>query len=336
MTIPEKITDNLYRIKVPLPEDLLPYTNAYVIRGADRHLIIDSGMDTPRCKAALKESLQVLDIDLGRTDFFITHFHRDHLQLALSLVAEDARIFISRVDHREMELLKEDDWFRPDIPAFSRISGFPETDLRSAYRFFEQFEEKPTFKMPPITLLNDGDLLQSAGMTFRCIMTPGHSKGHLCLYDAEGKRLFAGDHLLNEISPTIQARFNGENPLEDYLSSLDKINSLEVDLVLPGHKRPFSHFKSRIEELRHHHHQRNGQILHILSKGPATAYRTASAMSWNVRGDAWEQYAPLQRFMAVGETISHLNYLLGQKKIEQKRVQGQLIFSLSAHSPPVS
>ncbi|MFH0728337.1 MAG: MBL fold metallo-hydrolase [Pseudomonadota bacterium] len=331
MTIPEEIADNLYRIKVPLPENLLPYTNAYVIRGKDRHLIIDSGMDTPRCKAALKESLQVLDIDLDRTDFFITHFHRDHLQLALALVAEGARIFMSRVDHRELELLKENDWFRPDIPSFSRISGFPEADLRSAYRFFEQFEEKTTFKMPPITLLNDGDLLQAPGMTLRCIMTPGHSKGHMCLYDAEGKRLLAGDHLLDEITPTIQGRFNGENPLEDYLASLEKIEAMEVGLVLPGHKRPFTHFKNRIEELRHHHRQRNRQILDILSMGPATAYRVASGMSWNVRGNSWDNYAPLQRFMAMGETISHLNYLLKQGKIKQERMDGRFIFFLSKH-----
>jgi glyoxylase-like metal-dependent hydrolase (beta-lactamase superfamily II) len=328
MTIPEEVADNIYRIKIPLPVDLLPYTNAYVIRGRDRHLIIDTAMNTPRCEAALKEGLQILDINLGRTDFFITHFHRDHLQLALALAAEGARIFMSRVDHREMELLKEDDWFRPDIPAFSNFSGFPEADLRSAYRFFEQFEEKSTFKMPPITLLNDGDLLQTAGKTLRCIMTPGHSKGHMCLYDDEEKRLFAGDHLLDEITPTIQGRFNGENPLADYLASLEKIESMEVELVLPGHKHPFTHFKNRIEELRHHHFLRNREILGILSMRAGTAYRIASEMSWNVRGNSWENYAPLQRFMAIGETISHLTYLLKQRKIEQERMDGQFIFSL--------
>jgi glyoxylase-like metal-dependent hydrolase (beta-lactamase superfamily II) len=329
MTIPEEIADNIYRIKVPLPENLLPYTNAYVIRGTDRHLIIDSGLDIPRCKAALIESLQVLDIDLGRTDFFITHFHRDHLQLALAFAAEGGRIFMSRVDLRELEMLKKDDWFRPDIPAFSRISGFPETDLRPAYRFFEQFDEKSNFKMPPITLLNDGDLLQAAGRTLRCIMTPGHSKGHMCLYDPMGKRLFAGDHLLDEITPTIQGRFNGENPLQDYLASLENIESIDVELVLPGHKRPFTHFKNRIEEMRHHHVLRNLEILDILSMGAGTAYRIASKMSWNVRGDSWENYAPLQRFMAIGETISHLNYLLKLGKIEQERMDGQFIFFLS-------
>jgi glyoxylase-like metal-dependent hydrolase (beta-lactamase superfamily II) len=328
MTPPERITDNIYRIKVPLPMDLLPYINSYILRGKNRNLIIDTSMNTPLCKEAMQQSLEDLQIDLNRTDFFITHFHKDHMQLAAELATENSIIFMGRIDYEEMEALKENNWFLPDIAEFSSMSAFPEEDLRKVYRFFEKHDEKTSQNSPPITLVEDGDLLEVGDLKLRCIMTPGHSKGHMCLYDPAEKLLFAGDHLLDGITPSIQGRFNDKNPLKDYFDSLEKIDALDVMHVLPGHKRPFTHFNTRISELRDHHIQRTEQILDILLNGETSAYRIASRMSWNVRADSWEDYAPLQRFMAVGETISHLNYLRVQGEIRQERVNGQVVYTL--------
>ena len=329
MTIIETLAENIYRIKIPLPKDLLPYTNSYVLRCKNRNLIIDAGMNIPLCKNAMLQSLKDLDIDLNNTDFFVTHFHRDHMGLAKELVMEESKVFMSKTDFHGMVALEKNNWFLPDITEFSHMSGFPETDLEQAYRFFEGHKESNPRHEFPVALLDDDDLLAIGDVCFQCIMTPGHSKGHMCLYDPVSEFLFAGDHLLGAISPTIQGRFNEENPLKDYFDSLEKIYPIEVKKVLPGHGRPFNNAKARITELQTHHVERTEQILRILTARDANVYTIASLMSWNIRADSWENYAPLQRFFAMGETISHLNFLTTEGKVRQKIENHQFIYSLA-------
>ena len=49
--------------------------------------------------------------------------------------------------------------------------------------------------------------------------------------------LLAGDHILVDITPNIQCWSDVQNPLKHYLASLEKVAGLQVDLVLPGHRR---------------------------------------------------------------------------------------------------
>jgi hydroxyacylglutathione hydrolase len=54
--------------------------------------------------------------------------------------------------------------------------------------------ERPPFGMPPITVpadtthIADGDVVETAGMRFRVLHTPGHSPGHVCFWVEEGVR----------------------------------------------------------------------------------------------------------------------------------------------------
>lgn len=332
MTITNRLSEDICRIRIPLPVNLLPYTNAYVLCSQDRNLIIDTGMNTPLCENAMRQSLADIDVDLDRTDIFVTHFHRDHMGLARVLVKEGANVFMSKIDFQEMEGLKRNNWFLPNIQKFSAMSGFPENDLREAYQFFTEHEKNDRQPEFPITLLNDGDVLTVGDMELQCIMTPGHSKGHMCLYDPSKEILFSGDHLLDKITPTIQGRFDKENPLKDYLSSLEKIYSLKVKKSLPGHGKPFDNTRERITELKHHHFERTENILQILSERDATTYIISSLMSWNIRSTSWEDYEPLQRFLAVGETISHLNYLTMEGRVTPKPINNQITYSLTKSS----
>lgn len=327
MAMIEKIREDVYRVRIPLPADLLPYTNAYVLKGADRSLIIDTGMNLPMCREAMQEALKELDIDIEGADIFVTHFHRDHTDLAPQIVTRNSRLFMGRVDFQEMEELTHHNKFLPDIPAFSRKSGFPEEDLREVYRFFKRHDvESPRPEGVSFALLEDGDILEIGESRLRCVMTPGHSKGHICLYDAEREILFAGDHILSGITPTIQGRFDDENPLKDYLASLEKVSGLAIELALPGHRSTITDSKGRIGELRDHHHQRAEEILSALVRGPANVYRVASLIGWNVQTGSWEGYDPLQRFMAVGETISHLNYLEKEGRIRKEIVEDEVLY----------
>ena len=69
----EEIASNFYRVEIPLPDTLLKSVNSYVIRDRGRNLIIDTGMYEDACLNAMRAALKKLDVDLTKTDFFITH-----------------------------------------------------------------------------------------------------------------------------------------------------------------------------------------------------------------------------------------------------------------------
>lgn len=319
----DKIAEDLYRIEVPLPPNLSGTTNAYVVKSPNRNLIIDTGLNVPLCKDAMEKGLRELSVDVEKTDFFITHFHIDHLGLVSELVTPKSTIFFSRADLEAMKDERLNNTFLPDIREFSLKSGFPESDLVKVYNFFHGYDRDVKENLP-FRLLEDGHEIVVVDYRFRCVQTPGHSKGHMCLYDPARRLLFSGDHLLGDITPTIQGRFNDENRLNDYLMSLDKVYELDVELVLPGHRALFGGCRSRIEELKAHHQKRNEEIIVTLEKGGADAYHVASHATWNTDSDVWDDFQPLQKFLAVGETISHLRYL-EEKGTVRKEMKGQTI-----------
>ena len=172
--------------------------------------------------------------------------------------------------------------------------------------------------------MEDGDIIERGGYRFTCVKTPGHSKGHMCLYEPDKKILVAGDHILKDITPGIQGRFDNENPLKEFLSSLDKVYALDIDTVLPGHRTLFGNSKNRIEDIKEHHRQRNNEVLAILQEGSRNIYEVASQMTWNVDCDSWDSFPVIQSFFATGEAFAHLRYLEEKGEVERK-MEGQLV-----------
>jgi glyoxylase-like metal-dependent hydrolase (beta-lactamase superfamily II) len=117
--------------------------------------------------------------------------------------------------------------------------------------------------------------------------------------------------------------------LKNYLSSLDKVSKLDVDLVLPGHRRVTKKCRDRIEELKLHHEHRADEVLEILKPGAKNAYQVAMRMSWDIKYDSWEQFPVPQRWFATGEAISHLKYLQEKGMICREMRDGKVFFSLN-------
>jgi glyoxylase-like metal-dependent hydrolase (beta-lactamase superfamily II) len=319
----EEILPDLFRIKVPLPASPLKYLNAYVIKDAGRSLIIDTGLNRQECLAAMQAGLNQLGVSLLDADIFITHLHADHFGLVTKLAADSTVIYFSRPDK---EIIEAWEGFEPMI-AFAGRNGFPEEEMRAAVA------QHPATKygsdwVPELSILEDGDQIHYGKYRFRCVSTPGHTMGHICLYDPEKKILVAGDHILLDITPNIQCWSDEQNPLKFYLSSLDKVHRLEVDLVLPGHRRLIQDHRKRIEELKRHHAVRLEEILFLLKQGPLNAFQIAALMSWDIDCESWAQFPVAQKWFATGEALSHLRYLEEEGKIT-RRTDGEVtVFTL--------
>jgi len=300
----EELLTDFFRVEIPLPDSPLKSLNSYIVRGTDRNLVIDTGLNRKECLQVMMASLDDLAIDRGKTDFFITHLHADHFGLVGKLVTDSSHALFNRPDSEIIESWSG--WGA--MLDYAAKSGFPREELETAlsshpgYKFSSQW-------VPELSILKEGDLIEVGRYSFHCVETPGHTPGHICLYEPGEKILVAGDHLLGDITPNIQCWSDRENPLKNYLASLDKVCALEIDRVLPGHRRLFNDHRRRIEELKTHHQARLDEILVILTKKPGSAYQVAAQMTWDIVCDSWGDFPLAQKWFALGEAIAHLRYL---------------------------
>jgi len=318
----EEIRPGLFRVEVPLPNNPLKFLNSYVIRSSSRNLVIDTGLNRKECFDAMQSGLRQLEIDLDRTDFFITHLHADHFALLSKLLTGGSKVFFNRP---ESELIEATGWWERMI-AYAAKNGFPESELRLALEAHPGREFGSEW-IPQTSILEDGDQIIVGDYSFQCVSTPGHSMGHTCLYEPSKRILVAGDHILIDITPNIQCWSDDHDPLHHYLSSLDKVNGFKIDLVLPGHRRLITDHRGRIAELKEHHRTRLREILSILSGDTQTAFEVASQMTWDLDCDSWEEFPRAQKWFATGEAIAHLRYLEREGSILRTERQGVTAFT---------
>jgi glyoxylase-like metal-dependent hydrolase (beta-lactamase superfamily II) len=272
----------------------------------------------------MEAGLNELGVDIGQTDFFITHLHSDHLGLVSSLVTDTSTLYFNQPDADRIQSGFSWDAFAD----FAGLNGFPEKELQTVLRSHPGFKFRPIGQLS-FHILKEGDTIAVSDYVFQCIETPGHSKGHLCLYEP-GKKIFvAGDHILNDITPNIQLWSDDWNPLKDYLESLDKVYQLDIELVLPGHRGIFRNCRERILELKHHHQGRLDEIVSILGEGKKNAFQVASQMSWDILYDSWDLFPVPQKWFATGEAISHLKYLEERRIIRREMLEKKILFSVN-------
>ncbi len=318
----DEILHGIYRIEVPLPRNPLRAINCYLIKGDGRTLIVDTGMNREECRTALRDGLRELGVDLAKADLLITHMHADHSGLVSDLVAEGATPYCSQPDAEAINFgLDWDAMLRDAVTAgFSRgqLQQFP--DEHPGYRY--RARGQVSFR-----IVREGDVLTIGDYSFRCVETPGHTSGHICLYDPQHALLLSGDHVLSDITPNITGWLGDGSNLEQYLSSLDRIYQLDVKRLLPGHRRPFGDCKERIRELRHHHQVRADQVLSILDEGALDAFHVASMMSWDISYDSFQQFPLAQQWFAVGEALAHIQYLEARGLIRRTSENGTILYS---------
>jgi glyoxylase-like metal-dependent hydrolase (beta-lactamase superfamily II) len=320
----DEVYPGLFRIIVPLPNNPLRSVNSYVVCGKERNLIIDTGLNRKECLDALLEGVSELSVDLTKTDFFITHFHTDHLGLVGEVATESSQVFFNQPEIDWM--LNWGGW--EAMIAYGALNGFPRSELEAALKQHPGNRFAPG-RIPEIQVVKDGSAISVGDFTFRCISTPGHSPGHICLYEAKKRLLISGDHVLGDITPNIQCWADTHNPLKDYLNSLDRVRELDTVLMLPAHRSLITKPAERIDELKTHHRNRLDEILSILTSGAAHAYRVASQMHWDIDAPSWEKFPVTQKWFATGEAIAHLRYLEETNVVRRKKGGSETEYTLT-------
>ncbi len=312
-TVIEEIRKDIYRAEIPLPRNPLKATNSYIIKGKPRNLVIDTGMNREECKTALLRAFSELNVELENTDFFVTHLHADHVGLVDELSSKDAQIFFNEPDAKILNMSNL--WEL--VCTMAGRHGFPAELVNAAIDSHPGQRYSPK-RSVQFSMVEEGDVLKYGDHELRCVVTPGHTGGHTCLYEPHLKYFFSGDHILGDITPNISTWLDEGNPLGEYFKSLDKVREMNVDLVLPGHRSLIRDCRGRIDQLKVHHRARLDEVIEILKgKTPQSAYQVASQMTWDLVAAGWDDFPLMQKWFATGEALAHICYLDAEGKVKK-------------------
>jgi len=320
----KEVFPDFFQLRIPLPIPALEHLNAYLIRAEDRYVLIDTGMGSDEAFGELGRQLAEIGVKPENlTGILVTHFHIDHVGFVPRLrKLSGAELIVSAETTETVQLgIQTYKSYWNNLMNTYKVAGAP-TELveqmvkaTPAYLYQAVYLELAR----PSRTLRDGEKISIGEYSFQTILTPGHAPGHVCLYEPKQRILMAGDHLLPTITPHVTQWRQESNALAEYLDSLEKVRKLDVDVVLPAHEEPFKDHRKRISELKEHHRLRAMEILSEIQTQGLTAYQIASRIHWDVEYASWDQFPLFQKFLAVGETLAHLQFLEEQGRVKKSR-----------------
>lgn len=325
-----KIIPGIHQLRLPIPNNPLGYTNIYLLRGNDKHLLIDTGVNTDEALQSLKK--QLAEIGVAPQDIaqiVVTHAHGDHYGLAGELKRlSGAKIFLHQ---HEQSVIYPDDTDMADLrhqtEQWLYLNGAP-PNMLPPYLALRRLGPL----LPPDTTLRGGETVSSGIFNLQVLWTPGHSPGHVCLYEPEQKLLFTGDHILPVITPNVSFQPQSSiNPLGDFLNSLRMVKGLDVRLALPAHEHLFTDLPKRVDEIIEHHEQRSAEVLETTRSEPKTAYQISTVVTWmpELGGVRFQDLAPWDKRMAVAETLAHLEAMRFERKVDKFTRDGVVYYKVN-------
>jgi len=321
-----EVSPGIYQLILPNPAyAALRYVNSYLVRGSNGYLLIDTGWGD-EALASLQKQLTKIGINFEDINqIVVTHAHPDHYGLAgrlKQLSGAKLALHYLEIGVIESRYMNEID-FLSRLDQWWRVNGVPATGLAEFRKDFQKITRGFISPVLPDITLHGGETIAIGVFNLQVLETPGHSAGHISLYEPNQKILFTGDHILPNINTNtgISLLFSQScaNPLNDYLDSLNQLKQLEVKLVLPGHENRFVGLKRRVEKLIQYQRERTAEVAKALKTEPKTAYQISTELTWmpDVKGVGWQDLDPWSQRLAIAETVAHLESLRFNEKVDK-------------------
>jgi glyoxylase-like metal-dependent hydrolase (beta-lactamase superfamily II) len=229
----ERVLPGAWRLRLPLKWNRVPHVNAWALQAGEQIVLVDTGLHDRGTMVDFERALAITGHRVEDIGLIvITHAHSDHSGQAPEL---------ARRAHCEV-------WIHP------------------AYTLHA---EDPALRSDR-DLVNGVEIETDLG-AWTVIETPGHAPSHVCLHQRERRLLISGDHLLGR---TVLFFDHGHSPdpVGEFLGGLEEVEPLEIDLVLPGHGRPFRDPEVKIAEARRQVEELIGKVKASLAEGEKTAF----------------------------------------------------------------
>lgn len=309
--------EGVWIIRLPLPFEL-NHVNVGLVRLDDGYMLIDTGMDTSEAFAALSEGLRSLGVewaDIRRV--LVTHMHPDHIgQLARVLKLSGAELLMHRAEVEHLNMIVdagEPPWINDGL----RLAGTPAA-MSSAIHHSLRHLRDALQRVDSAAMLDGGEEIATSRGPARILWTPGHTVGHVCLYWPGLRLIYAGDLLIEKITPNI-SWLPERDCLTEYLDSLRSLIPYEIETVLPSHGEPFGGHREWIAQTIAHHEARCGQLLAAAQHSPVSAHHLVPVL--------WDRHlSPFHYHFALFEVLAHLEHLRRQGRMSVEGGAGGALF----------
>jgi glyoxylase-like metal-dependent hydrolase (beta-lactamase superfamily II) len=329
-----EVADGVHRLALPLGIHGVPTVSAYLLRGDDGDTLVDCGIAAgedggdpgPDGTAALAAALAAAGGALQRLErLVVTHAHIDHFGLAGEVARRSGgELWMHR--RTDLDLAK---YAEPDEAIDGRMlmladHGLYGSELTESSEGLRDWLPVMPSVGRPTRLLDGGEQFTAGGRTWEIVHTPGHSPGHVCLWNADDRLLCSGDHLLQVVSPPVTFERGFEpDPMGSYLESLDRVRDLAPELVLPGHGPPFRDGARRAEAIAAGKRRRVTQVRELVEDRP----RTVAELTADLFGSA--QLTGSQRHFVTAEILAYLAYLEARSGVRRtRRPDGVFLWSV--------
>lgn len=302
-------------LRMPLPL-ALDHINLYLVANGDGWMIVDCGMKGRNTRELW---MRIFENELDGKPInavLSTHMHPDHIGQAGWLVGHwkvpfymtAGEYFCARTYSAPVQEMPEA-W---QHDTYAERTGMPTEFVRNMRKGTAGFGNIVEPLPRSYRRLQDGQILQLGDQQWQIIVGTGHSPEHACLYNAAQKILLSGDQILPQITSNVSVTSTepDANPLQDWMDSLHRLLQLPDDvLVCPAHNAPFYGLHARLQELLAHHEEQLAALAEALAK-PQTAYELLPVL---FRKELQNE----QLMMAMGECLSHLNYLFAKGSVRR-------------------
>ncbi len=322
-----QVADGVHRIPLPLPMDGLKAVNVYVLETEQGLTCVDGGWAIDASRKLFEESLASIghhprDV----TSFLVTHAHRDHYTQAVALRTEfgNAKVTLGRRDQATLDLIQSEEL--DEDPFVERVRSCGAHDIAQAWAdWVSSSSVDASIWAYPDTWLEQDCTLEVGSRQIDAVSTPGHTAGHFVYADSAADLLFAGDHVLPTITPSVGFEINEEaEPLLDYLTSLAKVRAMPDLQLLPAHGATDMRSHARVDQLIAHHDHRLQLCLDAVEAGADTAYEVAKVLPWTRHDRSFTELDVFNQGMAVMETLVHLDLLAIREQVSRDEADGVL------------
>ncbi|WP_372802268.1 MBL fold metallo-hydrolase [Paracoccus seriniphilus] len=304
-----EVADGVLWMRLPLPM-ALDHVNVYALRDDSGWTIVDTGFDTAAARAIWARlragPLQGLPINrvIG------THHHPDHIGLAGWFMESDgAELMMSRTAWLMARMLQLDAQERPPRQSvdFWRRAGMP-ADILAKRMAERPYNSADVVHPLPLgfTRMSEGQIVSFGRRRWRVAMGDGHAPRHLTFWSQDDHLVIGGDQLLPSISPNlgVYPTEPDADPVGEWLDSCNRMAALAQpdQLVLPGHKLPFTGLPTRLQQLIDNHHGALGRVVDALKKEPRSAVGCFDILFKR-------KIAAMEFGLALVEAVAHINHL---------------------------
>ena len=326
--------EDVIQFKIDVPFDV-KFVYVYLWKVDEKKVLFDAGLNMGNWGRLFFSELHKANISIEEIDYcIVSHHHLDHLGLLKRFKRKNPKIQIlmSEITHDtiewETDVNNAKDLENEALNLAKRMIkfGISEADGKRLVQWFTMWPKLRRYQKPD-KLLQDNEEIDFGMNKLKVIWTPGHSLGHICIYDQKKRYLFAGDHILSSITPHIgnflvvpkYRNQDFENILDYYLASLDRIDKLNPRIIFPAHQEVIYNPHERILEIKEHHKNRLKEISSLIENNPMIPVKIAQLHF----GDDLDE---MNSYLALSEVVAHLIYLERQEKVKKMEKNGKIYY----------